>query len=208
MMRRTWWFSVVLVGSVCACAEPNAVLEVEMALTPMDVAAALDRPVEDVGSVWVQVAPQEFDFDSPWTSARSPFVLTGVCDVKFSVVADTPRSDRRSLGELRLRLWFCPTLTEPPNFIVRADDCTAQPADLEITLQQPLYPGEQTRWRFGNGACGATPTGSTFESRRQDDGTLLVDRCQILRGCQESEAFPAAGRDYCNDDTRRTHICD
>ncbi len=193
------WFVLVVVGSLCACAEPNAVLEVEMALDPSEIAAALGRPSEEVRFVWVQVGSELFDFETEWSLQKESFELAaGACNVQFSVEAPTPRRDREVLEELRLKVWFCGA---------EGRECTDRLEDWQITLQCPLYPGEQTRWRFGSSACGPTPSGSTFEGL-EPDGTLFVDRCQILRGCLESDSFPAEGRDYCDDDTRTTHVCD
>lgn len=198
------WFVLVVVGSLCACAEPNAVLEVEMALDPSEIAAALGRPSEEVRFVWVQVGSELFDFETEWALKKEAFELVGGCNAQFSVEAPTPRSDRQVLDELRLKVWFCGG--EPPTAVV-ARDCTDRVEDWQVTLQRPLYPGELTRWRFGGGACGPTTSGSTVETIESDGRHLVVDRCQIL-GCIEEESTPAEGRDYCDDETRLTHPCD
>lgn len=190
-MMSTRHVSLFLLSFAWACVEPNAVLEVEMALDP---------PADpDLTEVRVQVASQLFDFDTDWQVDTPRFPLGPGCDVRFSVEAPTPRSDREVLEELRMKFWFC-----------RPDDtlCTQGREDWRVTLEQPFYPGEQTRWRFaGATSCGATTSGSTMEVLEMDpDRRLVVDRCQIL-GCLEEGSVPAAGRDYCDEPGGR-HPCD
>ncbi|MBX3249545.1 MAG: hypothetical protein KF901_20375 [Myxococcales bacterium] len=185
------WAIALGVGPLTSCAaEPNAVLDVRMHLPPVD-----GRPIAHV-----QVGTTDDRFDELWGVAPIVFDLDvpESCNVSFSVNAATPRADRASLEELRIKIWFC--AREMPTC---AEDSGAPV--WRVTLERPLYPGERTEWVLGADACAPLTEGSRLREAVERDFSLTVDRCQI-RGCVDGDA--ATGRDFCIDSDRARHPCD
>jgi hypothetical protein len=182
-----------LVLEIAGCAEPNAVLDVQMHLPPVG-----GRDV-----AWVQVNTAGANFDDLWDTDPFPFDLEATenaCNIRFSVEAPTPRSDRDAVREIRLKVWFC-----------ASDDSTCDDSNAplwRITLQQPLYAGERTSWVLaGTDALGCVPltVDSTLPDVVDPSFELSVDKCQIS-GCVDGVA--AAGRDFCEDAERTRHSCE
>lgn len=195
-LRLAQWLVFFLVTAVSACAEPNAVLEVRMNL----------RPVDGRNVTRVQVGTVNDAFEDTWAMETHSFELESIedgCNVSFSVEAPTPRTDRAVIEELRLKIWFCDAST--PDC---ADDSGAPL--WRVTLERPLYPGERTTWVLagpeGTSGCMARTQGSTIATTTRNLD-LRVDRCEIF-GCLEEGSVAAAGRDFCEDESRTRHPCD
>lgn len=179
----------LVIALLSACAEPNAVLDVRMRLPAVD-----GRTVAHV-----QVGTAEDRFEELWGIEPIVFDLAAEgCNVTFSVNASTPRVDRASLEQLRIKIWFCaldtPLCTEDSGAPV-----------WRITLERPLYPGQRTEWVLGSDACTPLTEGSRLPTAVDPAFSLEVDRCQI-RGCLDGDA--AAGRDFCTEVDRAQHPCD